>query len=123
MRRRQLGDAGVIAQRHVLVLYGNKQELSLEPWQPETERTVKIPFEWKPDVWYRMKLTVENLPDGKTRARGKVWPVGQEEPAAWTIEMIDVLPMRRGAPGIFGSTLAEAQAPVFFDNIKVTPNK
>jgi hypothetical protein len=69
MRRRQQGDAGVIAQRHVLVLYGNKQELSLEPWQPETERTVKVPFEWKPDVWYRMKLTVENLPDGKTRAR------------------------------------------------------
>ncbi|HEY9285803.1 MAG TPA: PQQ-binding-like beta-propeller repeat protein [Pyrinomonadaceae bacterium] len=123
MRRRQQGDAGVIAQRHVLALYGNKQELSLEPWQPETERTVKIPFEWKPDTWYRMKLTVENLPGGKTRARGKVWPVGQPEPAAWQIELVDVLPLRQGAPGIYGSTLAEAQAPVFFDNIKVTPNK
>jgi hypothetical protein len=54
MRRRQQGDAGVIAQRHALVLYGNKQELSLEPWQPETERTVKVPFEWKPDTWYRV---------------------------------------------------------------------
>ena len=123
MRRRQQGDAGVIAQRHVLALYGNKQELAIEPWQPETERTVKIPFEWKPDTWYRMKLTVENLPDGKTRARGKVWPAGQPEPAAWLIELVDVLPLRQGAPGIYGSTLAEAQAPVFFDNVKVTPNK
>ncbi|HLL77228.1 MAG TPA: PQQ-binding-like beta-propeller repeat protein [Pyrinomonadaceae bacterium] len=123
MRRRQQGDAGVIAQRHVLVLYGNKQELSLEPWQPETERTVKVPFEWKPDVWYRMKLTVENLPGGKTRARGKVWPVGQPEPAAWIIDHTDVLPHRQGAPGIYGNALAESQAAVFFDNIKVTPNR
>jgi outer membrane protein assembly factor BamB len=123
MRRRQQGDMGVIAQRHKLVLYGNKQELSLEPWQPETERTARVPFEWKPDTWYRMKLTVENLPDGKTRARGKVWPAGQAEPAAWQIELVDVLPLRQGAPGIFGNALAEAQAPVFFDNIKVTPNK
>ena len=123
MRRRQQGDAGVIAQRHALVLYGNKQELSLEPWQPETERTVRVPFEWKPDVWYRVKLTVENLPDGKTRARGKVWPAGQPEPAVWTIDHVDVLPHRQGAPGIFGNALAEAQAPIFFDNIKVTPNR
>jgi outer membrane protein assembly factor BamB len=123
MRRRQQGDAGVIAQRHALVLYGNKQELSLEPWQPETERTVKVPFEWKPDVWYRMKLTVENLPGGKTRARGKVWPVGEAEPAAWLIELFDALPLRQGAPGIFGNALAESQAPIFFDNIKVTQNR
>ena len=123
MRRRQQGDAGVIAQRHVLVLYGNKQELALEPWQPETERTVRVPFEWKPDTWYRMKLMVENLPDGKTRARGKVWPVGQQEPAAWLVERVDPIPNRQGAPGIFGNAMAEAQAPVFFDNIKVTPNK
>jgi outer membrane protein assembly factor BamB len=123
MRRRQQGDAGVIAQRHKLVLYGNKQELSLEPWQPETERTARAPFEWKPDVWYRMKLTVENLPDGRTRARGKVWPVGQQEPAAWSIERVDSIPNRQGAPGIFGNAMAEAQAPVFFDNIRVTPNK
>jgi outer membrane protein assembly factor BamB len=123
MRRRQQGDAGIIAQRHALVLYGNKQELHLEPWQPEIARTVTVPFEWKPDVWYRVKLTVENLPDGKVRARGKAWPVGQEEPAAWLIDHTDVLPLRQGAPGIFGSTLAEAQAPVFFDNIRVTPNK
>jgi hypothetical protein len=48
--------------------------LHLEPWQPETARTVTVPFAWKPDTWYRMKLQVENLPDGKVRARGKVWP-------------------------------------------------
>jgi outer membrane protein assembly factor BamB len=118
-RRRQRGDAGVIAQRYALVLYGNSQSLHLEPWQPEVARTVTLPFAWKPETWYRMKLTVENLPDGKTRARGKVWAVGEAEPAAWMIERVDPLPNRQGAPGVFGNGLAE----LFFDNLKVTPNK
>ncbi|MGI9107666.1 MAG: PQQ-binding-like beta-propeller repeat protein [Pyrinomonadaceae bacterium] len=118
-KRRQRGDAGVIAQRYALVLYGNSQILHLEPWQPEVARTVTQPFVWKPDAWYRMKLMVENLPDGKVRARGKVWPAGEAEPAAWMIERVDSLPNRQGSPGIFGNALAE----VFFDNLKVTANK
>jgi outer membrane protein assembly factor BamB len=118
-KRRQQGDVGVIAQRYVLTLYGNSQMLHIEPWQPETKRTVSVPFAWKPDVWYRMKLEVQNLPDGKTRARGKVWPAGEAEPAAWTIERIDPIPNRQGAPGIFGNGLAE----LYFDNVKVYANK
>ena len=119
VKRRQQGDAGIIAQRYVLTLYGNIQTLHLEPWQPETARTKTIPYAWKPDTWYRMKLQVENLPDGKTRARGKVWPVGETEPASWMIERIDPIPNRQGAPGIFGNGLAE----LYFDNVKVYANK
>jgi outer membrane protein assembly factor BamB len=118
-KRRQQGDAGVIAQRYVLTLYGNSQMLHLEPWQPEIKRTVSIPYAWKPDAWYRLKLEVANLPDGKTRARGKAWPAGEAEPAAWMIERIDPIPNRQGAPGIFGNGLAE----LYFDNIKVYANK
>lgn len=118
-RRRLQGDAGVIAQRYVLALYGNSQMLHLEPWQPETARTVTIPFAWKPDTWYRMKLQVENLPDGKVRARGKVWLASEPEPVAWMIERIDPIPNRQGAPGIFGNALAE----IYFDNLKVYSNK
>ena len=118
-KRRQQGDAGVIAQRYVLTLYGNSQMLHLEPWQPETQRTKTIPYAWKADTWYRMKLQVENMPDGKTRARGKVWPASEAEPAAWMIERIDPIPNRQGAPGIFGNGLAE----LYFDNVKVYANK
>jgi len=117
-RRRQQGDGGVIAQRYVLALYGNSQKLHLEPWQPETERTVTVPFAWKQDTWYRMKLEVQNLPDGKVRARGKVWLASEAEPAAWMIERIDPIPNRQGAPGIYGSALAE----LYFDNLKVYKN-
>jgi len=119
VRRRQQGDAGMIAQRYVLALYGNSQKLHLEPWQPETARTVTIPFAWKPDTWYRLKLQVENLPDGKVRARGKVWLASETEPADWMIERIDPIPNRQGAPGIFGNGLAE----IYFDNLKVYSNK
>jgi len=118
-KRRQQGDAGVIAQRYSLTLFGNIQALHLEPWQPETERTVAIPYSWKPDTWYRLKLQVENLPDGTTRARGKAWPVSETEPTAWMIERIDPIPNRQGAPGIFGNALAE----LYFDNVKVYSNK
>jgi len=118
-KRRQLGDAGVIAQRHALVLFGNAQKLEIAPWQPEVKRTTDVPFAWKPDVWYRIKLQVENLPDGRVRARGKAWPVGEAEPQAWLIEHIDPIPNRQGSPGIFANALAE----VYFDNLKVYSNK
>jgi len=118
-KRRQQGDGGVVAQRYALTLYGNSQMLHLEPWQPEIKRTVSMPFAWKPDTWYRLKLEVQNLPDGTTRARGKAWPASDPEPNAWMIERIDPIPNRQGAPGIFGSALAE----LYFDNLKVYANK
>lgn len=118
-KRRQQGDAGVIAQRYVLTLYGNSQTLNIEPWQPETKRTVSMPYVWKPDTWYRLKLQVENMADGKVRVRGKAWPVAETEPTAWMIERIDPIPNRQGAPGIFGNALAE----IYFDNLKVYKNQ
>jgi putative pyrroloquinoline-quinone binding quinoprotein len=119
-KRRQMGDGGVVAQRYCLVLFGNHQRIELESWQPETERTVRAPFSWKADTWYRLKLEVQNLPDGKrVRARGKAWPAAESEPAAWTIERIDPIGNRQGSPGLY----ADAIFDVFFDNVKVTGNK
>jgi hypothetical protein len=118
-KRRQMGDAGVVAQRYALVLFGNAQKLEIQPWQPETARTVSKPFPWKSDIWYRMKLRVENTPDGKARAQGKVWPAAEPEPAAWTIERIDPIPNKTGSPGIY----ADASFEIFFDNVKVTANQ
>ena len=119
-KRRQLGDAGVIAQRYALVLFGNSQKLEISPWQPETARVASVPFAWKPDTWYRLKLRVENLPGGRVRAQGKAWPAGEAEPAAWMVERVDPIGNRQGSPGIFGSALT---AEIFFDNLKVYPNK
>ncbi len=118
-KRRQMGDIGVVAQRFQLTLFGNHQRLELISWQPETARKVTVPFAWKPDTWYRMKLRVENLPDGNVRARGKVWAVGQAEPAEWMIERSDAQGERQGAAGLYG----DAPFDMFFDNLKITPNR
>jgi hypothetical protein len=79
---------------------------------------VTASFPWKPDVWYRLKLRVENLADGKVRAQGKAWPAAEPEPASWTIERVDPIGNRQGSPGLY----ADAPFEVFFDNLKVTSN-
>jgi hypothetical protein len=119
LKRRQMGDAGIVAQRYTLVLFGNDQRMELNDWQPETQRALKTHFDWKPDTWYRLKLEVHTMPDGKVRVRAKAWPASEAEPEKWLLEEIDSLPNYQGSPGIF----ADAPNEVYFDNIKVTPNK
>lgn len=118
-KRRQMGDVGVTAQRYTLVLFGNNQQLELYSWQPETHRNVTVPFSWKPDTWYHLKLRVENTADGKARIRGKAWPTSDSEPDAWLIDRVDPIANREGSPGLFG----DATYGVFFDNLKVTANQ
>jgi outer membrane protein assembly factor BamB len=124
-RRRQMGDVGVVAQRYELVLFGNHQELHLQPWQPETTRTVKIPFKWEKDAWYTIKLEVQSLDGSKVRARGKVWPKGQPEPQAWTIERVDPIGSHKGAPGIYADAPSRVGggSELYYDNIRVYRNK
>jgi outer membrane protein assembly factor BamB len=118
-RRRQLADAGVFAQRYGLVLFGNSQKVELQPWQAAPGRTVTAPFAWKPDTWYRLKLQVQNQPDGVSVARGKVWPRGEAEPSAWLVEKTDKIGHREGSPGLYADPTGE----VYFDNLKVTGNQ
>ena len=118
-RRRMMADVGITVQRYSLVLYGTTQRLKLEPWEPETQRTAVVPFEWKPDAWYTIKLRVENLANGQVRARGKAWPAGEPEPAAWQIDKTDPLGNRQGAPGFF----IDAEFGAYIDNLKLTPNE
>ena len=114
-KRRQQGDVGVIAQRYVMVLFGNSQKVELQPWQPNVAMTVSAPFQWKGDAWYRVKLEVQNQKDGSVRVRGKAWPRGETEPAAWLVEKVDPIGHKMGSPGIY----ADAPWGAYFDNIKV----
>ena len=118
-KRRTLSDVGVIAQRYGLVLFGNSQKIELQPWQAVPGRSATVPFAWKPDTWYRMKLQVQNEAGGVTVARGKVWARGEAEPAAWTIEKKDAIGHREGAPGLYFDPANE----IYMDNVKVGANK
>ena len=66
-----------------------------------------------------MKLRVQQQPDGVTFAQGKVWPRGEAEPDAWTVEKRDAMGHRQGAPGFY----ADANTQVYVDNLKVTGNQ
>ncbi len=124
-RRRQRGDVGVVAQRYELMLSGSHGRLELQPWQPETQRTARVAFPWKADTWYVMKLEVQALDAGKVRARGKVWPKGEPEPSAWTVERIDPIGNRKGAPGIYADAPSApgGGSEIYYDNIRVYKNK
>jgi outer membrane protein assembly factor BamB len=124
--RRVMSDVGIVAQRYELVLFGNHQRLELQPWQPETERTVRKPFKWAKDTWYVMKLEVQNLDGTNVRARGKVWPKGEPEPSEWTIERVDPIGSRKGSPGLYADVPnadPKGGSEIYYDNIKVYPNK
>ena len=123
-RRRQMGDIGIVAQRYELVLFGNHQRLELQPWQPEIQRTVKEDYKWNPNAWYTMKLEVQSLGGGRVRARGKVWPRGEPEPASWAIERIDPIGSLKGAPGLYTDAPSQAGggSELYYDNIKVYRN-
>ena len=117
-RRRQMSDVGITAQRYSLVLYGTTQQLKIEPWEPETARTITKPYPWKPNTWHRLKLRVENLPNGQVRAQGKAWAAADPEPAEWMIEMLDPIGNRQGAPGLF----INAPFGAYLDNFSLTKN-
>ena len=117
-RRRQMGMAGIVVQRYALMMMGTQGTLELQPWEPETKRTVSAPLDWKGNTWYRLKLRVQN--EGKsTHVQGKAWLASDPEPTAWMIDKVDTMPNVKGAPGVF----ADAENGVWIDNMKITPNK
>ncbi len=124
---KEMPDMGVEANRYSLVLIGNTQQLRLISWDalPRVDNTIAFP--WKPDVWYRMKLTVE-VKGGKAIARGKVWQRDRPEPQEWTVEVEDSTPNREGAPALYGNStgIKGPKSPgteIYYSNVKITPNK
>jgi hypothetical protein len=118
IRDGKLPDMGVIAQRYTIDMMGASQQLQIRTWVPTLRAAKTIPFDWKPDVWYTVKLKAENA-GGKAVLRGKVWRKDQAEPKEWMIETVDESPNTAGSPGLFGNA---TNAEIFVDNISVTPN-
>ncbi len=125
--RSDLPDIGIEANRYTLFLGGNIQQLRLYSWDalPHIDKTIQFP--WKPNTWYRMKLTVK-VDEKKAIVRGKVWERGGEEPKDWTIELEDPVPNREGAPALYGyaAGIIDAKNPgteIYYANVKIAPNE
>ena len=115
---RRLSDVGLIASGYTLDLQGAHQKVQVRSWASVLRMAKDVEFAWEPDVWYRMKFSVD-VKDGKALVRGKVWPRSKPEPDAWTISVDDPLPVTTGSPGLVSYSPVDG----FFDNIQVTVNQ
>ncbi len=119
----QLPDIGITNHGYVLDLMGESQELQIRTWSAQLRMAETVPFPWKEDTWYRMKLRAdieseENAP--VAILRGKVWPQGTPEPEEWTITATDESPVLNASPGLFGNAKV---AEIYIDNIEVVANQ
>jgi outer membrane protein assembly factor BamB len=110
-------DGGLVANGYVLEMMGQHQRLELRSWESMLRVDQKVDFPWDVDKWYTIKLKVETSGQ-QAKVHGKVWPKGEPEPAAWTIEAVDPHPIQKGSPGLTGYSPAE----LFFDNLTITGN-
>src|SRR4029077_6119096 len=128
----QLADMGLVNSRYTVVLGGapasanGKREVRIQSWDGKRRVNVGAEFDWAPDTWYTVKLTVE--PKEKTAlVRAKVWKKGDAEPDKWTVEFEDPNPNRSGAAALFGyvSNVGDGEpgAEIHYDNVVITPNK
>ncbi len=116
----RLPDFGLINSRYTMAVRGLNRQLRVYSWSPHDYRSfAEVEFEPEPHKWYTMKLRVEPG-DGQVTVRGKLWPRGEAEPEAWTVEMVDRSPNLHGSPGLFGKT---ETAELFVDNIQVFANE
>ena len=118
--RRMKSEVGLINQRYLIVLKGNANEIEVSSNQERLKITAPFPIAAK--TWYTLKARVDLAADGSGIIKGKAWPKGEAEPAAWTIEVPHKIAHPQGAPGLFGFALQGKQT-VYVDNIKVTSNK
>lgn len=116
--RRRMGVVGVINQRYIVALDGNKRLLEVHSNYDRVQHGV--PFQVGPNVWYRLKTRVDVAGDGSGVVRAKAWPRGEAEPPEWLLEYTHSRAHTHGAPGVFGFG-PQSQVSVYVDNIRLTP--
>ncbi len=114
-QRRQLPNIGVCANRYSFMIKGPYKKVQVQSWPPHLRAAKEVPFDAKPDVWYTMKFKVD-VKDGQANLYGKIWPAGESEPEAWTIEQTDPHANETGSPGLCWYATTDCM----FDNVQVT---
>jgi hypothetical protein len=128
---RNMPDAGVIGNKYQLLLMGNHQECAIVKWSGALPKEGQlgealykgVGYKWEPGKWYHFKLSVQKTAAGAD-VRGKVWLKGEQEPAGWTVALVDTQYNDEGSPGLFGESLVTPiKSEIYYDNIVVSGNK
>lgn len=112
----KLPDMGLIAQRYVLDLMGESQQLQIRTWAAQLRMAQSVPFQWQAGKWYRIKFESTVSDAGEVELRGKAWLRDAPEPDDWIVTATDPSPNLQGSPGLFGNA---TNAEVFIDNVRV----
>ncbi len=117
LEKARMPDMGLVAQRYTLDLMGAAQQLQVRSWPPQvaTYFSKTIPFSWEAGRWYTMKFEARTS-GSSAILRGKVWPRGEPEPTAWTIEATHDAGNLQGSPGFFGNS---KDSEIYIDNVSV----
>ncbi len=124
-RRRQMGDVGIVAQRYELVLFGSHQRLELQPWQPETQRTARVPI--PVEEGHLVHDEARGADAGRRQgararqglAEGRAGAGGVDDRAHRSDRQ------RQGRAGLYADAPSQAGggSELYYDNIKVYKNK
>ena len=117
---RRKPELGLVNSGYTFLIAGIQQRMEIRSWGSELRMMQRKDLPWEIDTWYTMKLRVDVEQDesGREQAavRGKVWKRGEPEPSDWSFTVHDPLPIKSGAPGLYGFTPVEG----YFDNVKIT---
>ncbi len=117
--RRGMGSVGLVNQRYLVALDGNRRELVVSSNYDRLHRAV--PFRWKPNTWYQLKTRVDVDEQGVATIRAKAWPSDTEEPEPWTTEVRHEEGHSAGSAGLYGFS-PQAQHKVYIDDIQIAPS-
>ncbi len=122
-RGRRKPELGLINSGYTFFIDGIKQRIEVRSWGSELRMMKRQDFSWDVDTWYTMKVRVDYEDDGsgseQAAVRGKVWKRAEDEPADWTFTVHDPLPIRNGAPGLYGFTPVDG----YYDNVLITKSE
>lgn len=117
--RRSMGVVGVVNQRYIIALDGNRRELSVHSNHDRFREAV--PFKLSAGEWMHLKTRVDMDGAGGATIRAKAWPKGADEPGAWTLVAVHAEGHHHGAPGLFGFS-PQSQHRVYIDEISMRPS-
>ncbi len=117
--RRNMSAVGVINQRYIVALDGNKQCIEVSSNHDRVK--IETPFKIEPKTWYRLETRVDVHEDGGGIVYARAWKRDAEKPGDWTLTAAVPHAHMQGSPGLYGFSPG-SRFSVFIDNVEVVPN-
>ncbi len=114
-RGRHQPEMGLYYRGFMLTLMENGRFLRLSYGRGGDAPGSEAAFQWKPNIWYHLKIELTQVDKGLT-VRAKAWPQVEREPDHWLLTLTSTVGEVPGyGAGFFGHIYGESQ--IFADNL------